>query len=390
MAGFLSGLASLAEHAIGPGLNTLAARKQGQMKMAEQERQRLLQELMFQRQQQQDDVARAVARSTMSRNAAQASAATRVPGTYKIGADGAYHFFPSRVAPTDASLPFPGSSAPPSAPAGGGERVGYSPGAKGSVTLAPKNPAALSPSTTQRASGDESAGDQVGVRATGVLAPPQRQPAGHQATGMVKGRAVVGTVGPNGLFQADTTASGDTLYARPRAVRSGGASDPEATQLNHAITNVRAQIADTQRQQNALSATIRAANEPFATPEAKAAGAAAQAQAQALSTRLDSLRSVNDRLIQQQQQSGGIQGVPVKVQGAPVRAPQLSPEDMQGMQGEFDQASADLQAVLRSSAPDSIKQQARALYNAHQLEVARKYSLQRPSGAQPPLAGLAP
>jgi hypothetical protein len=51
----------------------------------------------------------------------------------------------------------------------------------------------------------------------------------------------------------------------------------------------------------------------------------------------------------------------------------LSSDDMTAMQSEFDEASANLNAVLNSAAPKAVKDQARALYNQQQTSIAKKY-----------------
>lgn len=63
--GFLSGILDAASHAVGPTLNLMAGRAQGQAIAQQRQQQQLLQAYALQRQQQQDALARAMAQSTM-------------------------------------------------------------------------------------------------------------------------------------------------------------------------------------------------------------------------------------------------------------------------------------------------------------------------------------
>lgn len=63
--GFLSGILDAASHAVGPTLNLMAGRAQGQAIAQQRQQQQLLQAYALQRQQQQDALARTLAQSTM-------------------------------------------------------------------------------------------------------------------------------------------------------------------------------------------------------------------------------------------------------------------------------------------------------------------------------------
>ena len=158
-------------------------------------------------------------------------------------------------------------------------------------------------------------------------------------------------------------------------IRGAGTTDAE---LNHTINNVRAQIGETERERNALDKTIQTGTALLATPEAKQAALGAALRKQQLQQRLDSLNFVHDQLINQQQRTGGYV-VPVRPAPAPTPSPyQLTPDQSSAMGSEFDAASQDLQTLLHSNAPPEVKAQARALYDAHQRQVARKYHATAP------------
>lgn len=163
--------------------------------------------------------------------------------------------------------------------------------------------------------------------------------------------------------------------------RGPGGAGTLDTELNHTINNVRAQIGETERERNALDKTIQAGTALLATPDAKQAGLAAALRKQQLQQRLDSLNFVHDRLIQQQQRTGGF-AVPVSPTQptAPTNSPyRLTPDQSSAMGNEFDAASQDLQTLLNSNAPPNVKAQARALYDTHQRQVARKYHATAPT-----------
>ena len=161
------------------------------------------------------------------------------------------------------------------------------------------------------------------------------------------------------------------------SIRGAGTTDAE---LNHTINQVAAQIGETERERNALDKTIQTGTALLATPEAKQAALGAALRKQQLQQRLDSLNFVHDRLIEHQQRTGGY-AVPVMPAPAPTPTPspyQLTPDQASAMGSEFDAASQDLQTLLHSNAPPEVKTQARALYDAHQRQVARKYHATAP------------
>jgi hypothetical protein len=355
ISGFLAGLARMAGAAAPYVTDTLAAKAQAQAQGEAQRRQELLAMLAMQRQEREAAAREALAGAQTDYYRHRSAAAQRVPVTYKVGDQNEYYALPTSIVPSDLAAT--------------AAQNGPSPSPIDDHTPIP------SP-MLERLRDSRGAGISTGVP-TGVHAPPQRQPVPRSATGMVHGRAVVGTVSPSGAFTPDTTASGDTIFAVPRAGRSGGsANDPLATQLNHTINNVRAQLADTERQMGGLQRTIQAGTGPLATDDARKAAAAAQALRQKLQARADSLRAVHDQLIQRQQEriGGIVSGHHPSAGRATSSIPYaLAPNQTAAMQSEFDAASQDLQTLLNSNAPPEIKARARALYDAHQRDVARKY-----------------
>lgn len=343
LSSFLAGLARTAGTAAPFVANAMSAKLQAQREADAEQRRELIQLLALERQDRTQAVAELLARKRAANLDARTDAARRVPLTYKTGDGGEIFGLPKSVAPAQV----------PSGPTQGDAEASRS-----------------------RQNGRPSADDLLGI-ATGVHAPPPRQPAPRSATGMVGGHAVLGTVAPSGLFSPDTTATGDTVFAVPRAGRTGGsrsASDPRDVQLNHTINNVRAQLAEAERQAHALDRTIQTGTGVLATDEAKKAAAVARLVQQKLQARADSLRAVHDQLIERQQSRlGGV------VDAAPGRgaANLLTPQQNTSMQSEFDAASRDLQTLLSSNAPPEVKAEARRLYDAHQAEVARKYGANR-------------
>jgi hypothetical protein len=59
--------------------------------------------------------------------------------------------------------------------------------------------------------------------------------------------------------------------------------------------------------------------------------------------------------------------------GSSSKSASMSQAAQKAMQTEFDEASRNLQAVLNSSAPESVKARARQLYETHQQSIASKY-----------------
>jgi hypothetical protein len=75
-----------------------------------------------------------------------------------------------------------------------------------------------------------------------------------------------------------------------------------------------------------------------------------------------------------------------KTTASPVAAaapskPMIDPKQSAAMQSEFDASSTNLNAVLNSSAPKAVKDQARALYDQQQSSIAKKYGVT--TGSQP-------
>lgn len=389
MPNFFSNLAQLAGDAVAPTADVVAANNYAQTAQADKLRQQKIQDVMMKRQADQDTRAADVATQRIKTMQSQAAAADALAGQRntdpvytKPGADGQYYQFPRRIprgtvsagsldaggpaasADPDAFAVKPWSLTDSAAPMPNSGQQG------GGAPKPPTAPVGQGPTPPQ--------GPTLAGRPTGVFAPAKPPAAPRATTATINGRQVLGRVDAQGMFSPDTTAQGDTVYGRPP---TGAGANVAA---NQTLVNIRGQIAQTQSQLRSAQSQARAANDPLAPASARQQAVGAAMHAKVLQQRLDSLTAVHDRLSAQQQA-----GVPPI--GQPATAPASPPGDTPGapdrtrqMQGEFDDASHDLTAVLNSNAPDTIKQRARELYDQHQVAIAQKYRVTSPgNGAAP-------